>query len=239
MMSKDYNLNAQRQGSADVANVSAGPASDGARRLEAEITRLKKENAELRAARIALETNVKSRFSEIAQLTRMLHRANTAAKPITATANNSAAKDVDELSREAHLALQLLAQRSARNAAALLAVRTTSGFAQGVTGLFQRRQRKGAAFATLAAKANLVMMSGLFDAEWYREQYPDVREGTMDPIEHYLQHGALEGRNPGPLFDAAAYLKENTDVAESNLNPLLHYITNGCREGRAIKIVKD
>lgn len=42
--------------------------------------------------------------------------------------------------------------------------------------------------------------SGLFDKCWYLEQYPDVSERGSDPIEHYLRHGAREGRLPAASF---------------------------------------
>jgi hypothetical protein len=43
--------------------------------------------------------------------------------------------------------------------------------------------------------------SGLFDADWYLTTYPDVAAAGLDPIDHYLNHGASEGRNPGPGFE--------------------------------------
>jgi SAM-dependent methyltransferase len=69
--------------------------------------------------------------------------------------------------------------------------------------------------------------SGLFDADWYRAAYPDVASAGVDPIEHYLHHGAYEGRNPGPGFDTIWYLSENPELRVSNANPLLHYIAYG------------
>ncbi len=72
----------------------------------------------------------------------------------------------------------------------------------------------------------------LFDAEWYLAQYPDVRDGGMDPREHYRSLGATEGRNPNPMFDTAWYLEQNPDVVESGLNALDHYWFFGAAEGR-------
>jgi len=39
------------------------------------------------------------------------------------------------------------------------------------------------------------LQAALFDAEAYLAQYPDVGEGGMDPIRHYIMHGMAEGRN--------------------------------------------
>ncbi len=74
-----------------------------------------------------------------------------------------------------------------------------------------------------------IELSGLFDADWYRDAYPDV-EG--DPLAHYLAHGWNEPRSPGPDFDAPWYLAANPDVADQLANPLLHYLRYGKAEGR-------
>jgi hypothetical protein len=75
-------------------------------------------------------------------------------------------------------------------------------------------------------------MNPLFDREWYLRQYPDVRAGEMDPYQHYLRHGAAEGRDPNPLFDTSWYLKQNPSVNDSGENPLVHFYSVGAKEGR-------
>jgi lipopolysaccharide biosynthesis protein len=72
----------------------------------------------------------------------------------------------------------------------------------------------------------------LFDAQFYREKYPDVNSSGLDPLQHYLFFGAAENRWPNPLFDPAYYLNRYPDVAESGLIPLRHYAEFGRREGR-------
>jgi hypothetical protein len=73
------------------------------------------------------------------------------------------------------------------------------------------------------------LQSRLFDAEFYRQTYPDV---TGNPLVHFLTTGAAEGRNPHPLFDTNFYLRKYPDVAHANLNPLGHYLKHGAAEGR-------
>ncbi len=72
----------------------------------------------------------------------------------------------------------------------------------------------------------------LFEEAWYLERYPDVSASGMDPLEHYIQFGAAEGRNPNRYFDSAWYREHYTDVARSGLDPLLHYMQDGARELR-------
>ncbi|MEA2464193.1 MAG: hypothetical protein QOJ98_1940, partial [Acidobacteriota bacterium] len=75
--------------------------------------------------------------------------------------------------------------------------------------------------------------SGLFDATWYRQRYPDVGRSNLDPLLHYLKRGAWEGRDPHPLFDSSYYLQSNPDVDAAGLNPLVHFLAIGGLEGRA------
>jgi len=76
----------------------------------------------------------------------------------------------------------------------------------------------------------LIKQSGLFDAAYYLEQNPDVALLGVNPIVHYLEYGAKEGRDPSQLFDTSFYLVQNSDVAKSATNPLLHYIKYGNKE---------
>jgi glycosyltransferase involved in cell wall biosynthesis len=72
----------------------------------------------------------------------------------------------------------------------------------------------------------------VFDRTWYLDQNPDVASAGVDPLLHYLEHGAAEGRDPNPLFDTTWYLEENPDVASADVNPLVHYVEWGAAEGR-------
>lgn len=78
----------------------------------------------------------------------------------------------------------------------------------------------------------LLFTSEYFDADWYLETYPDLKEAGVNPAEHYLKYGAKEGRRPSAEFDGNWYLNRYPDVAESGVNPLLHYIKFGRNEGR-------
>jgi hypothetical protein len=74
--------------------------------------------------------------------------------------------------------------------------------------------------------------AALFDADFYREAYPDVREAGVDPFEHYMSHGWRERRDPSRTFSTSYYLDSNPDVAAAGIDPLLHYATAGIFEGR-------
>jgi hypothetical protein len=52
----------------------------------------------------------------------------------------------------------------------------------------------------LRRQVALLKRSGLFDAEWYLREYTDVAEAGIDPLRHYIEHGAKEGRAPNPAL---------------------------------------
>jgi GT2 family glycosyltransferase len=87
--------------------------------------------------------------------------------------------------------------------------------------------------AVEAEEVQLLSKSGLFNASWYLEKYPDARSAGVDSLRHYLRFGAAEGRDPNRLFDSDWYLANNPDVAAAGLNPLVHYARSGAAEGRA------
>ena len=73
----------------------------------------------------------------------------------------------------------------------------------------------------------------LFDSGWYLDNNPDVAAAGMNPLEHYLQFGHLEGRNPNRIFNVRWYrkqhLKRRNDLGKE---PLTNYAVSGCFNGK-------
>ncbi|MEP2600991.1 MAG: hypothetical protein ABJH28_05930, partial [Paraglaciecola sp.] len=87
------------------------------------------------------------------------------------------------------------------------------------------------------ATANLISKieaSEYFDADWYVQTNSDIDFDNVSPIEHFLDRGYLENRDPSLRFSLSAYLKINPDVAVAKVNPLIHYIEYGKKEVRKI-----
>lgn len=80
----------------------------------------------------------------------------------------------------------------------------------------------------------ILRASGLFDGRWYLQSYPDVAESGIEPIIHYVDYGASEGRNPNSHFETKWYVAHYADVREAGINPLLHFVIDGAREGRRV-----
>jgi hypothetical protein len=45
-------------------------------------------------------------------------------------------------------------------------------------------------------KMRALQHSGILDAEWYLRKHPDVKQSDVDPLQHYVEFGAHEGREP-------------------------------------------
>ncbi|HTP25879.1 MAG TPA: hypothetical protein VMK12_09495, partial [Anaeromyxobacteraceae bacterium] len=92
-----------------------------------------------------------------------------------------------------------------------------------------RRIRPGPTASPLRQQ---IIDSAIFEADWYLQTYPEVSQAGREALDHYLEHGGREARDPGPLFDAGYYLYSHPDVRASGINPLLHYLDHGAAEGR-------
>ena len=93
--------------------------------------------------------------------------------------------------------------------------------------------------AVSATDCNEVSESGFFSRQWYLNKYSDVARSGIDPVQHYLEHGAGLGYDPGPDFSTRGYLSRYPDVAKAGMNPLLHYIRHGKGEGRRVVAPSD
>ncbi len=78
--------------------------------------------------------------------------------------------------------------------------------------------------ANLNFASDKIRISGLFDARFYLLANPDVAAAKVDPLEHYVELGAAEGRHPNVGFDAAEYRRFVKDAPPDNLLSFLQFI---------------
>lgn len=76
------------------------------------------------------------------------------------------------------------------------------------------------------------LVAEYFDEDFYLTAYPDVAKAGVDPIQHYLDAGWQERRDPSLLFSTRFYLDNYPDVVAAGVNPFYHYIAAGKAEGR-------
>ena len=111
-----------------------------------------------------------------------------------------------------------------------------SRFRLPLTGLVERLQRavtpwKRTRFRNRAWEAGIIRASRLFRPLYYLERYPDVAAADIDPLLHYIQHGAAEGRIPHPLFDPDFYWTQVPEAERGALSPLAHFASAGVVTG--------
>ncbi len=78
----------------------------------------------------------------------------------------------------------------------------------------------------------------VFDATWYLNKNPDVKEMGIEPFFHFINYGWKEGRNPCTLFDVDTYLSSEAGFREILIStggdPLQHLIEMGVDEKRPL-----
>lgn len=75
------------------------------------------------------------------------------------------------------------------------------------------------------------VMKSEFDSEYYFLRYPDIAETQIDPLLHYIEYGANEGRDPTPNFSTRVYLELYPEAKTMGVNAFYHYITFGRAKG--------
>lgn len=75
--------------------------------------------------------------------------------------------------------------------------------------------------------SDLAVAARGFDRRFYLRSYVDVAESGIDPLQHFMEFGWREGRDPSPDFSVSAYLAAFPEVAASGANPFVHFLTHG------------
>ncbi|MDE8342493.1 MAG: hypothetical protein POG24_01585, partial [Acidocella sp.] len=81
----------------------------------------------------------------------------------------------------------------------------------------------------------IIAASGLFSEEWYIRENPDVARSGINPLVHYVRHGASEGRVPFKGFNATRYLANAEVNGRVMRNPLAHFILHGSPDDLLLK----
>lgn len=90
--------------------------------------------------------------------------------------------------------------------------------------------------STDSAKLNEIsIIKESFDSAYYLDNYPEVNDTDLSPIEHFLQIGWKKNYNPNNEFSTAFYLDAYSDVKSKGVNPFVHYVRHGKKEGRQSK----
>ena len=148
---------------------------------------------------------------------------------------------VDELRRKAEARASAARQREAelrrelRETNQVLAELRASGLRQQLGRRYRSARQLGSwlvnprsAGRLRNAREFLVLhRCNLFDSAGYLRRNPDVASAGMNPLMHYIEHGARTGRNPNSWFDTDAYFGRHPGLRDSGVNPLYHYYRSG------------
>ena len=92
-----------------------------------------------------------------------------------------------------------------------------------------RRERRIGDAAAQPEVATADIVARYVDRDWYLARNTDVATAGLDPVLHYLTHGAEERREPNAWFDAAWYAAMHPGVPPAGTGPLVHYAMHGAR----------
>ena len=101
-----------------------------------------------------------------------------------------------------------------------------------VAGIRRMLRRGRAAISGGNADYRSIVASGIFDREFYLSRNTEVAQSGIDPLDHYLDRGWREGKEPNAYFDGRWYLENYPEIASSGQNPLIDYLRSGAFSGR-------
>lgn len=85
-----------------------------------------------------------------------------------------------------------------------------------------------------ALRGNRVQPHPLFDVRFYLDRYADVRTTGTPALQHYIQHGADEGRTPNESFDPDEYVRTHGPLPAGRYGAFLHYVRSGAAAEQGI-----
>jgi glycosyltransferase involved in cell wall biosynthesis len=214
-------------------------------RIEELSARVEADEAELSDATTKLEEREATARALAAELARLEGESQEAAKRIEelrgeAESRESAARQRElALRREGSELRQEIVElrRELRETNRAIAQLRDSGLGQRLRQRYRSTRQLGSWLLNPRSKGRprnvwefiVLRRSGLFDSAAYLRANPDVADAGMNPLMHYIEHGARTGRNPSASFDTAAYYGRHPGLRDSGVNPLYHYFRSGGR----------
>jgi GT2 family glycosyltransferase len=82
------------------------------------------------------------------------------------------------------------------------------------------------------SRDDIALLETAVDADFYKEQLPDIDFQGLSAAEHYAIAGWNAGLDPAPDFSTRGYLTLNEDIRRANINPFVHFLRTGHAENR-------
>lgn len=94
-----------------------------------------------------------------------------------------------------------------------------------------RKAQKHRSAPTVEEQDDRSVIESEFDAEYYQFSFPET-SAPDDPLDHFLNQGWKDGKDPNSWFSTQYYLEHNPDVKAAGINPFVHYLQAGRHETR-------
>jgi hypothetical protein len=107
-----------------------------------------------------------------------------------------AARVAEAIELKRSLAVKESAERERLRQSAIRDAKTAEAIARAPYPAFLKKRE-------VAKRAAILSACGLFDAEWYKSHYGDIAAAGVDPLRHFVEFGAREGRFPNGAAEAA------------------------------------
>lgn len=83
--------------------------------------------------------------------------------------------------------------------------------------------------------AYLLKRSGIFDEAFYLANNRDLANAGVIAFDHFINSGAVEGRDPSPEFESDYYAETYPEFSTFSRSPIEHYLRIGQRQGNVAK----
>lgn len=86
----------------------------------------------------------------------------------------------------------------------------------------------------MVAQVEFIKSIGAFDEQYYLTQFDESSLPEVDLVQHYLETGFRESKDPSIWFSTSFYLNKYEDFKEAGVNPFFHYLKWGFLENRQL-----
>ena len=146
---------------------------------------------EMESSNVALKSHIELLSADLRKCQDTIKVLDTQRQEISSQLE--AARESESLSIQASAALELQIQ-AMRKAASIEIGRTVTTIS------YLKRWPLETSARYLKRRMDLVNRSGLFDKDWYLAHNEDVANAGVDPLRHYVEYGAREGREPNGII---------------------------------------
>jgi glycosyltransferase involved in cell wall biosynthesis len=97
--------------------------------------------------------------------------------------------------------------------------------------LYRFSQLLGFGPDTLLLDKLTILLSGLFDEEYFKNNHPDLQNTERSNLDYFMNSGWKEFKNPNRWFNIQSFLNKYPKIRKKGINPVVAYELQGISEG--------